>query len=320
MGTDATEKARAAGKGKEDAKGKFGSKHELVTVKAGALSKDAGVQVLTLMDAFVTDADKATSLMASAKEKAWQASAIMVTAILKAAKGDTSIDLNVAFQSDEEGAKAAQRKLNDQIRVAMGLMEVRTVTDTETGESKKSLEWTAAADKIYGKWDKSRQQNFTTALKKAIKAAADIADNKMTAEYVPEAHTLAISGPAVKKRYGTDKVLLNEKQTQALPGSETETKLKAKPSYQDLATHAGEKRGIVVAARGGNHAGRVDSRKVQVTGTTDEAFTALCTSLTGAINRLVNGTGDGKPPQGLSTKQHAAALSLRNVLNDVLGK
>lgn len=286
----------------------------LPTVKAGALSADVGVRVLEALDKADKDASKLEALKSAIDAKRYDALGLTTMAVLKAAQADDGIDLDAAFRTD----KKASTKLNDQVRIALGLMEVRRIVDTQTKKEHRRLELTKAADKYFSKWTATQRTNFAHMLKKCIQAAAELKANNIKAAFDEKAGTLAITGPRVEELFGAPTVLLNEKQR--VGEGDDAVMLKEKPSYTALAKAGAVERGAVMVKRGtasGETGSRADSRVAIADATTDANFGGLCKALIDAINKLYHGEGfSPRQLKALDGVESAIAMVKRGATDD----
>lgn len=230
---------------------------EVVTVKSGALSTDVGPAVLAGLASAYDKELKANAIMMEVESKRYDLLAQLTAAIVKAAKADDSIDLSVAFGSDN---KKAMNVLNDQIGLALGYREKVITTDAGGNEIPRIQVAKAAAKYLASdpKLDKDSPQakrlntlrtNFAHTVKKCIMAASGIIEKDITFKS-DASGTLQISGPEVKKAFGVDNVLLNEKQV--LPAEQEgaePVKLSQKPSFTALAKMGAEAAGKVLETR-----------------------------------------------------------------------
>lgn len=229
---------------------------EVVTVKAGALSTNVGPEVLAGL-AKAYDAEvKANTIMMEVESKRYDLLSQLTAAIVKAAKADDSIDLSVAFGTDN---KKAMNVLNDQIGLAIGTREKVETTDAGGNvipriQVAKSVAKYLSSDPKLDKDSPAAKRmatlrtNFAHQLKKCIQAASGIIEKDIT--FKPDASgTLQISGPEVKKAFGVESVLLNEKQTLPAEGDAEPIKLTQKPSFTALAKMGAEAAGKVLEPR-----------------------------------------------------------------------
>ncbi|HEY6020873.1 MAG TPA: hypothetical protein VIY48_13530 [Candidatus Paceibacterota bacterium] len=281
-------------------------KNVIVTVKAGAISKDVGPAVLAGLDKSYKDEAKANQLIEEVKSKRYDLLSSMTLAIVKAAKADDTINLDASFS----GEAKKMNVLNDQLGLALGFREVVKGKDSAGNEVAK-ITYAKEVTKYFptAKDDKKAPEtirkatlrsNFLHMLKKCAQAAAAIVEKDLTVTQDKASGTLQISGPAVTKAFGSDTVLLNEKQT--VGEGENSVKLKEKPSFTALAKMGAEAAGKVLQPR-------VDSR-VGGAVDTDTALPSLCNSLVAAINK-VQGTPDAKTIEAFKAVQSAMAKYLK---------
>lgn len=227
-------------------------------INSKALSKDVGPYVAKNWNTANTDEEKADALRAGAQKKKYLLLASMTEAIVKAAKNDKSIDLKATVMQGPEGTKA-MAALNDQLNLALGFKEVVSVTKGNTTTQK--LVWASSiADLMPKPGEKDSRKdtlrsNLSHAMKKCAMGALAINERNITAKVDKAEGTLLLSGPSIKKEFGQDKVLLNEKQK--IPGKkEGQTiELKAKPSFTAIADMAASDHGKELR-RGSNTRGK----------------------------------------------------------------
>lgn len=227
---------------------------DVVTIKASAISADVGPNVLANLDKAYKDESKAQELMQLVDSKRYDSLTQLTAGILKAAQADNSIDLSVAFSGDNKKMNV----LNDQLGLALGFREVTVLPATDKVEEIKRINYAKAVQKYFPgpKEDKNSveykrkatlRSNFLHMVKKCAQAASGMmaTDTKVTVDKT--AGTLQISGPAVKKTFGADTVLLNEKQT--IGEGESAVKLTQKPSFTAVAKMGAEAAGKVLTIR-----------------------------------------------------------------------
>lgn len=224
-------------------------------IAKGALQLDVGPMVIAGFAKTGADMEQATNMLQGARAKQYDLQAMLVNAICKAATVDKSIDLSVAFGEDTK----PKAHLNNQIGLALGWRAVyeekgkqvigysKTVAKyfPQQGVEKDSPEYKQAA---------TFRTNWSHRLTQCIQVACGILDKGMTASIDKETKTLRLAGPEIKKQFGSDSVLLNEKQTQQNKKGE-DVKLKEKPSFTAIAVKAGEAHGKTTL-RGGHGTNR----------------------------------------------------------------
>jgi hypothetical protein len=175
-------------------------------------------------------------------------------AIVKAAKNDSSIDLSIAFSGDAK----KMNLLNDQIGLALGFREVTTLPATETAAEIKRIGYAKAVLKYFPgpKDDKNAPEtkrkatlrsNFLHMVKKCAQAASGIITTETDIVTDKATGTLQLTGPAIKKTFGQETVLLNEKQT--VGDGEKAVKLAVKPSFTAVAKIGAEAAGKTLTTR-----------------------------------------------------------------------
>lgn len=249
-GTGLTGKALAAAAKAAKAKGTTNEPKEVKAVipviKKGALSVDVGPIVIAGLAKAYDDEDKAKQLMAGVDSKRYDLLAQLVLGIAKAAKADGSIDLKATVMSGSDGSKA-MGLLNDQLGLALGFKEVKTVVKGDTKAEK--IVYSEKVRHFFpmpgeDKNDAAVQRkatlrsNFVHMLKKASMTALNVIERKIDVKMDKAAGTLLISGPEVKKQFGAASVHLNEKQTVKNAKTGEEQKLTQRPSFTALATQA----------------------------------------------------------------------------------
>ena len=230
-----------------------GSK-EVAVIKLNqkALSTDIGEAIVKqFAEAYELDANIAVMKVKSENTKHLMLSQ-MTTAILKAANADDAVDLSLVFSGDQK----KMNFLNDQLLIAMGVREQVNVAKNGK-EPKLKVQYT---DKVAGyfpsaKDDKDSDEykrknnmrsNFVAVLKRAAQSAYGMIEEGIEAKFDKKANTLQITGKAVKKHFGQESVLLNEKQTVTVGTGDKAQKVKlaAKPSFSEIANigaaHAGK--------------------------------------------------------------------------------
>lgn len=278
------------------------------SINKGALSTDVGPRVIVGLAKAYNDEQQAKQLLAGVDAKRYDLLGETTMAIVKAAKADKSIDLNVSFGADKVG----KNRLGDQLRLALGISEVVTVGKGDTAK-KKIAYATAVKDyfpqpgenkdsEIY-KRKNTLRTNFSHILTKCTQTAAGILERGIDAKMDKKAGTLMLSGPEIKKQFGASSVHLNEKQV--VQNGKTAVELTAKPSFTAIQAKAAERHGKVLH-RGSNTRGV--SAQLGEKGL-DGAVEAVCKSLVSIIAKL----GDK-----ISDKSKAALEGARSALDKVL--
>lgn len=253
----------AAKGGKQGDKPTEPAKVVVPILKAGALSTDVGPFVVKNWHQANIDEDKAKELMASAASKRYDLLAQLTAAIVKAAKSDKTIDLTATVKGGPEGTKA-MALLNDQLYLALGIKHVVTVGKGDKAVPKlayapsvASFFPSASDDKssIEAKRKATLRSNLSHSVKKCAMAALGIIERGINATVDKKAGTLLLSGPAIKKEFGQDKVHLNERQTIDGKKEGEKIELKQKPSFTAIADLAAKSHGKDLR-RGTNTRGR----------------------------------------------------------------
>lgn len=254
------------------------------TIKASAMSTDVGPMVISGLATAYDDESKGRELIAGAQAKQYTLLSTLTQGILKAAKADKNIVLGIASGTDPK----KQSFLNDQIGIALGFKEVVTVGSGD--KQKQRVAYASTVTKFFPmpsddknspeyKRKATTRSNFLHMLKKCQQAAEGILMANMDAKMDKVSGTLLLSGPGVKKQFGVESVLLNEKQT-VTDKKGVETKLTEKPSFTALAAKAKEAHGAPIH-RGSNTRGA----GAQLSNPS-EALSALCKSVTDMLARV----------------------------------
>lgn len=283
-------------------------------LNAKAISKDVGPRVVRGLAKADQDIGQAEALMQAGKAAKANHLAELSIAIIKAAKVDTSIDLTTAVRANAD--KKEMGLLLDQLRLAIGVYEVQTVT-TKSGE-KPRLAYTDAvkdffpapgidADSPEGIARNTLRSNFAHSLKKAAGVACGVIERNITAEMDKATGTLRLTGPEVQKQFGQKSVVLDEKK-KVIPtdkkGKATSDpyELKEIPSFTAIQRNAEADHGKVPRAPVTNN------RTKQMTDP-DKAFESVCESLVKMIEAL-----KGKPTE----RQIKALASVHSAIDPLL--
>lgn len=288
MGKATGKTAAAAKKGEAKTetpaeKGKKAEPKVLATVKASALSIEVGPKVLGILDKTFKDEAKANEMLGEIKAKRFDALAMTTEAIVKAAKADDSINLAATFSGDTKQMNI----LNDQLGLALGFREKIEVVD---GKGEKSFKIATAKgvvkyfpgpkeDKKSVEYQRKNtfRSNFLHLVKKCAQAAHAIIEKDMKISIDKDTGTLQIAGPEVKKVFGQDSVLLNDKLT--IGEGENVTTLKAKPSFTAIAKLGAEAEGQTLTTR-------KDSRVASGAVNPQTAIQSIAHSLVQALSKL----------------------------------
>jgi hypothetical protein len=292
----------------------------IVPLKKSALSLDVGPRVIHAMfSAEARVGQLVEELHTLRGVKRYEQLSELTLAVAKAARADTSIDLAATYSGD----KKAMERLNDQLGIALGFREIKGTVD-RNGLTYEAVVTAKAVGDCFPLPGETRdtvknfdqkntfRSNFMTQLKKCAQAAHGLIEQKIEAKLDTKSGTLMISGPAVKKHFGQDRVLLDERQT--IGTGDAAVKLSEKPSFQALANIGAATQGVAPAAPGaggaqhrGKQSGTVGGTLAQqavkvaeVTGkeSLDAAIVTICKALRTALEKT----------QGALSKGAAAAL------------
>jgi hypothetical protein len=227
----------------------------------------------------------------------------LTLAVVKAAENDSRIDLADIVGSD----KKAKEKLNALLGVALGFRVVKqsepdrngTIVDVIVNAPAvaESFPMPGENEKNCPDFQKKTtfRSNFTTQMNKVIQAALGIIEKGITAKR-DKSGTLMISGPEVKKHFGADNVLLNEKQK--VGEGDNKVELAAKPSFTELAVMGATSLGANVSGGdGGQHRSRqtgtvrpavAEANKAIRNQTPAQACAAICGLLVKAIEKITD--------------------------------
>jgi hypothetical protein len=233
---------KAAPKGApEDAANKAGSSGVL-QLRKSALSTEVGPRVINALYGFEQRVNELSAEMHELKgSKRYEQLSAITLAIVKAAKAEHKIDLSAAFSGDPKKIGL----LNNQLGIALGFREVKSSEPDKAGVSYDVVVTSQAVKDAFpmpGETEKNCadfkrkntfRANFLTQLKKCAQAAFAIIDEKIEAKYDDKAGTMQISGPAVRKAFGQERVVLDERKT--IGTGDTKVELNDKPSFQALA-------------------------------------------------------------------------------------
>lgn len=226
---------------------------ELVTVTSGALSLDVGPAVIAGLAKSYEQEQKANQIMQAVESKRYDLLSQTTAAIVKAAKADDSIDLSAAFSGDTKKMNV----LNDQLGLALGFREVQEATDAggnvikRIGTAKAVAKFfpgpSDAKDSEAYKRKNTLRTNWLHTVKKCAQAASGLIETKTEFVQDKATGTLQITGPEVKKTFGQETVLLNEKVT--VGEGDTVVKLTKKPSFTAVADMGAKAAGKVLEKR-----------------------------------------------------------------------
>jgi len=306
----------------------------LVPLKKGALSLDVGPRVIAALFGFDQRASALSQELHELKgTKRYEQLTDITLHILKAAKADNRVDLTTAYSGDP---KVWGKTLN-QIGVALGFREEKVGAVGKNGVATSSVvtspsvakyfPMTGETDKNTPDWQRKRTfyTNFLTQVKKCAQAAHAIMEKGIKAEFNQKAGTMMISGSEVRKHFGQERVLLDERKT--IGEGDAKVELSEKPSFQALANMGavvagagiepggGEHRG----ARAGNIAGGMAQGAAQQTAgvvagkmTMGDAVGSICKTLVQAIEKM---TPKDKLSDDAVAQLEAAQNAIETLLN-----
>jgi hypothetical protein len=270
-------------------------------VNAKALSVDVGPRVIAGFMQNAETEQKANQMLAGVASKRYDLLAQMTQAIMKAARADKSIQLGAYFSGDNKLVNAE----NDKLGLALGFRKV-----VKTGEGDRVRERVVLHPDVAKLFPGSEVKdtpeykrratvlsNFLHSLKKCAQAAEGMIQKDVKVAIDAKSGTLRISGPEVKKTFGQDSVLLNEKQT--IGEGDKKKKLLAKPSFTAVAD---------IGARAHNKV--MITRKDSRTQSADPvlSFVSVCTTLVQAIGKL-GPKPDDRQVKALAAVQNAIEQS-----------
>jgi hypothetical protein len=265
------------------------------------MSVDVGPRVLASLDKTFKDEAKVNDMLTDIKAKRFDALALTTEAIVKAAKADDSINLAAAFAGDTKQMNV----LNDQIGLALGFREKVEVVDGKGAKTYKIATAKAVVKYFPGPKDDKKsleyqrkntfRSNFLHLVKKCAQAAHAIIEKDMKIAIDKESGTLQLTGPEVKKVFGQETVLLNDKVT--VGDGENVTTLKAKPSFTAIAK-------LGAAAEGQTLQTRKDSRVASGAVDPQVAVQSIAHSLVQALNKMTD-KPDAKTVEALESAYSA---------------
>ena len=238
---------------------KSGEEAELSTAivampKAGALSRDVGIQALNYLSALATDEQMIDELREGKESNRGKAQVLLMMACHKAGLADKSINLTHAVT----GNKSQKGVLANQIRLAIGLMNT-----TDAGKPRWTPEANAIMNAVPGddaralKRKESVRTNFSTMLTKSMRVALHAIENNLVV--TPEDGYVRLtdskkSGGAMLKHFGAASVLLNEDQNAPVLDKKGKPTglvkpLKVKPSFTEIMREAGKSHGVAIVQR-----------------------------------------------------------------------
>lgn len=259
---DAVAAKAAKAAGVNAGKGDGSTEVVIPKVSSKALQPDLGLKVIMQLAKASDDDEQAQALAQAARKRNGDAQAMLTLGIQRAANADKSIltALPSAFSDD----KKAIGDLWNQIGVAIGIKEVITVGSGD--KAKQTVTWTKACyqyfpapgeDKATPEYmrKQSNRTNFLHRLKQCAQVACGIIDSGTKAEMDKTTGTLMLTGPAIKSQFGAASVKLDEKQ-KVVDTKGNEVELKQRPSFNAIATKAGESHGKIITPRSNTRGGQ----------------------------------------------------------------
>lgn len=290
---------QSAPKGKPEVAAEKAGQTAIIQLKKAALSVDVGPMVIASLDAVNKQEAAANQALEEVKGKRYDLLAKTTQAIVKAAKGDSSIDLGAVFSGDPKQMGA----LNDKLGLALGFREIITTEKDKNGVAWQKVVTAKAVSKYFpiAGEDKNTPEykrkdtlrgNFLHMLKKCAQGAAAIIEKGINTKYDPKQATLVISGPAVVKQFGQDNIALDEKKTRGEGDGKVE--LNEKPSFTALAamgaegygaevTRGNTSRSAKIGTTGGAAVAGATPRGVNLT--MGQAIVQIAKSLVGAVEK-----------------------------------
>jgi hypothetical protein len=251
-----------------------------------AMQVEVGARLVeNLADIYNADATIAQQVAENDKKR-YDTLAQMTMGVVKAAKADPTIGsmLPDVFSGDQKKINA----LNEVLQIALGIREVIDVQTKQGGKVQKVqyvkgvMDFFPTPNDTKGTPEHTKKttlrSNFLHQLKKSIQGAHGIIEKQIDARIDSKSGTLLLQGPAVKKHFGQDKVILDERQNiKTGEGDKATTiKLAARPSFSEIAK-------IGATASGRTVTQRADSRANVVTDA-DTAIVQVSDSLVRALN------------------------------------
>lgn len=219
---------------------------ELVVVNKKAMSRDVGPAVIKAYHNLTGEETEAKNVLKGVEAKRYDILSQLTLAIVKAAENDDELDLTAYFSGDTK----LVNKANDRIGIALGFRDAIMVGEGD--KQKQKIVYSESVRNYFPSKDdpadvkqakKTFSSNFVHQIKKCAQASIAIIEKNITLKTDKKTGTLMVSGPAIKKEFGQDSVMLNEKQT--VEGKKGEAvKLKVKPSFTALATMGARESGV----------------------------------------------------------------------------
>lgn len=248
-------------------------------VLANAISADVGEKAFVNMKSSMEVDDEISTLAFQNDKKKHLTLALMTDAFVKAAKSDKRIDLGDVLKDGKIWGV-----LREKLEVVLGVRVINRADDgaekiglaawtknylVQSGENKSNCETYQDKDTF--------RSNYQRQLKWAAAAAHGIVEKGIVSKLDEKIGTLLLSGPAVKKHFGSDEVKLDEKKSIEVNGKTVQ--LNNKPSFAEIGR----------IARGGSVSAGKTGEGAQVT---EKSITAHVNSLITSLGKVKN-IGDG---------------------------
>jgi len=275
--------------------------------KASALSRDVGINALREYAAAEVEDGQVKQLAEGVKLRRGRAQVALAIAFYKAAMADKSINLADSLLP-AKGNKAAKDKFGAQLRLVVGLSEIKNGKTVWTPEAREIMMAEKSDSAEIAKQKASLRVNFSALMTKSAQVALDAVENGVKFEQDKETGFARITdgkgSASVKKHFGVSSVLLNEDQNAMVTdkkGNETKVKLKALPSFTEILRKVAAAHGKVAKERGDKRVSLADPIKDLI---------ERCGHMVMAI---------GKLPAEKSKELTAALESLRNAIDVAIG-
>jgi hypothetical protein len=232
----------------------------IVPIKRSALSQDVGLRIISEMFGDEKRIDEMIQEQHLLGSKRKHQLSELSQAVIKAALADETIDLTATFSGD----KKAMGKLNDQLGIVLGFREVVSRRDTNGVEYQRvdyaervkdyfPMPGEKETDAPNYQQRKTFRGNFLTQLKLCAQFAFTAIETNSEVKLDQKAGTLMLSGPAIKKHFGQERVLLDEKRS--VGEGDDKRELAAKPSFAEIARMGAALYGVqpTEAGVGGEH-------------------------------------------------------------------
>jgi hypothetical protein len=235
--------------------------------KNSALSLDVGISALREYAAAEVEDGQVKQLAEGVKLRRGRAQVALAIAFYKAAMADKSIHLADSLLP-AKGNKATKDKLSAQLRLVVGLSEIKNGKTVWTPEAREIMMTEKTDSAETAKQKESLRVNFSALMTKSAQVALDAVENGVKFELDPTTGFARITdgkgGTSVKKHFGVSSVVLNEDQNATVTdkkGNETKFKLKALPSFTEIQRKVAAAHGKVAKERGDKRVSLADPIK-----------------------------------------------------------